>query len=280
LQNSSEHAVASAPEHLREGAAAPGDAHTGACSAALLPVGERGRRSARLISSIDSWMREEQETKDRMEKERRERAGAGASPHSHMLAQVNNFFSPRKAMPGWGVPRAPSPARDQTDDQRCATMGGQQRDGPSFFLGREAAGGEVKREGGGGPRFFLEECKGGAPRPDADGDLTGIGILVSAHCNRWRGLDCYAVAISQVAAKSAAERGGLQVGDILTEIDGHKLSTTATPAGGSDSETTKELIRRTKALIVGPRGASVSIRGTRQHFMGQREPFQVSILRM
>ena len=51
------------------------------------------------------------------------------------------------------------------------------------------------------------------------------------------------------------------------------------PPGSGDNERTKELVLRSKELIVGPRGgASVSIRGARQHLMGQREPFQVSIL--
>ena len=261
-------------------------------------VEDKQSRSTKLISSIDSWMREGQEAKDRTAKER---ANESSTPTAKsVLAQVNAFFSPRKAPVGLGPSQrvdAPlgearaAPSGDQPTPEHRALQssasfavtgerlwvdlderGGSGDAGPRFFLSAGQNAGSRKE--GESPRFFLDDAKKGG---SSNGDVTGIGILVSAHCSRWRGLDCYAVTISQVAAKSAAERGGLQVGDILTEIDGRKLSSTA-PAGG-DGETTKELIRRAKELIVGPRGASLSIKGTRQHIMGPREPFQVSILR-
>ena len=96
--------------------------------------------------------------------------------------------------------------------------------------------------------------------------------------------------LTQVAANSAAERGGLRVGDILTEIDGYDLTaeTSSGKRGGAATDGSSDaggdlgsnMVRTAKELIVGPRGARVLIKGTRQHFLGAREPFQTSILRI
>ena len=91
----------------------------------------------------------------------------------------------------------------------------------------------------------------------------------------------------QVAAKSAADRGGLRVGDILTEIDGYELTSPSSSTCNSDAKTANvgtldsgsSLVQIAKEKIVGPRGVRVLIKGTRQHLLGLREPFVVSILR-